>query len=397
MGYQFLHYDGYGMTVSKKAVSIAGGKGKAGGRRQAKSLLTVRDICAEAMREDGAHPHVEAPAPPRLLAGVPLPQVEAEVAQIAAASKDSAGRKLRKDAQVMLAGVVSFPTPRAEANPATVQAWERRTVDWLRERWGDRLRCVLAHDDEAHPHLHFYVTAAPTPEGRYSLESVCPARAAQAAAKRAGADLGEQRAAFGGAMAAMQDDYHAAVASDFGLLRTGPRRERLSRAEYRERQRAAEQIAEQRAEARMAVERAQREAGDVLTIARSRASQVVQDANQRAGGVLADARDQAAEVRAEAEADAAKARQEAARMAEEARGLLTDLRSALDAVSGRLRAVGAGLLDKVVSDGKAAALFGLPGLDAWRQRYDRLLQADRAAEAPPPGPPPEPPSGPRPG
>lgn len=372
-GYQFIHYDTYGLKVSAKAK----GGGKVAGKSQTKSLLSVRDVCAEALREDGAHPHVEAPQPPRMLHGIPLAEVERQCVDIGATAKDASGKRLRKDAAILLAGVASYPVPRAEADPATVAAWERQTVAFLRGRWGDRLQTVLAHDDERFPHLHFYVLAEHAPGQRYSLDGVCNARAAQAAAKASGAKIVDQRAAYVEAMERLQDAYYDAVSIDFGICRHGPRRDRASRIEWQERQRIAEQIAADRALARDVAQQAQRESGEVMAIARGRADQVVQAGQVRAGAIVSEARDQAAEVRAGAEADAARTRQEAARMAEEARGLLADLRSALDAVSGRLRAVGAGLLRAVEREGTAAAALGLPELSAWRQRRERLTTATR--------------------
>lgn len=33
---------------------------------------------------------------------------------------------------------------------------EAKTVDFLREKYGDKLFSVVEHLDESHPHIHFY-------------------------------------------------------------------------------------------------------------------------------------------------------------------------------------------------------------------------------------------------
>lgn len=368
-GFQFIHYDTYGLKVSAKAK----GGGKVAGKSQTKSLLTIKDVCAEALREDGAHPHVEAPQPPRMLHGIPLAEVERQCVDIGATTKDASGKKLRKDAAILLAGVASYPVPRAEADPATVAAWERQTVEFLRQCWGDRLQTVLAHDDERFPHLHFYVLSDYQPGARYSLDGVCDARAAQAAAKAGGAKIVDQRAAYVEAMERFQDAFYNAVSIDFGICRYGPKRDRTSRVEWKERQRIAEEIAANRATARDVAARVQREASETLSIARGRADQVVRDARGTAAGVVAQAHDQADQVRAEA----ARTRQEAVAMAAEARGLLGDVKAALTGLTDRLRAVGTGLLRTVEREGTAAAALGLPELSAWRQRRERVTTATR--------------------
>ena len=41
------------------------------------------------------------------------------------------------------------------------------TVAWLKQQYGERLRSVVEHTDEAHPHLHFY--AVPLPGERFEV------------------------------------------------------------------------------------------------------------------------------------------------------------------------------------------------------------------------------------
>lgn len=40
---------------------------------------------------------------------------------------------------------------------ARVDDWERRSIAWLRSQFGERVVCVVRHEDESRPHLHAYV------------------------------------------------------------------------------------------------------------------------------------------------------------------------------------------------------------------------------------------------
>lgn len=221
MGYQFLHLEGYARTGSKQA-----GKPR---------KWSAREIAAEAMREPDACPHVEQPQPPTVLHGC-TPAEAAKLAQDwADSSQDAKGRKLRADGLALAAGVVSLPAEQAKDWPRFREA----TVAWLREQYGERLRSVVEHTDEAHPHLHFY--AVPLPGERF--EVLHPGR--QAAAKKAqqGAKKGAQNAAYKQAMVGWQDDFQRAVAAHFALTRRGPGKRRLTRGAWKAEQEQARSLA----------------------------------------------------------------------------------------------------------------------------------------------------------
>ena len=137
MGYQFIHVECYARTP---------GKGKQGGHG-------VRSILAEAGREPGACPHVSTPEPPSVVYGCSLAELEKGANDYAEQAKDSIGRKLRTDAPVLLAGVVSAPDA---FTPEQWQDLKTLTVRALRGRYGDRLKSVSEHTDEARRHMHFY-------------------------------------------------------------------------------------------------------------------------------------------------------------------------------------------------------------------------------------------------
>lgn len=183
---------------------------------------SAADLAGEAMRLPGHCDHVAEPLPPRVLFGVDPIQAAAEAEAWGDQAKESSGRALRRNAPVMAAGVVSFPRERLDEWPAFRDA----TVDALREKYGDRLRSVVEHLDEAHPHLHFY--AVPRP-GEAFGEVHEGYKASREARKEPGNKI---REAFTSAMKGWQDWLHGAVGQRFGLERIGPARERRERDEH---------------------------------------------------------------------------------------------------------------------------------------------------------------------
>jgi len=206
-GIQFVHISVYSLHPPKKTSQGADRK------------WAVRDVLAEAGREPQACLHVPRPRPPHLLHGPSLAELEAEIGAIHARSTDAAGRRLRKDASVLLAGVASYPRGGMEYG-----YWKQSVLEWLQTEFGDRLRSVVEHTDEAHPHLHFFVV---NPDAG-NVKDLHPGfRAAKGAQTPK-----EQRLAYNTAMRAFQDRFWAHVAGPSGLARLGPGRQRMSRAQW---------------------------------------------------------------------------------------------------------------------------------------------------------------------
>lgn len=219
MAYQFIHVEGYARTA---------GRGKTGGHNLA-------SIAAEAERRPGACPHVTDPQPPRVLFGV-APSKAAEGAALwADQAKDARGHKLRRDGLCMLGGVISVPEG--------FHGWPKyreAAVKWLKQEYGPALVSVVEHVDEGHPHVHFY--AVPWQSDRF--DSIHPGLRAAAAAdpdrgrrnrppaeKEAGRKA--SRLAFMDAMRDFQDRFYRGVGALYGMARLGPKRRRLTRAEWR--------------------------------------------------------------------------------------------------------------------------------------------------------------------
>lgn len=301
MGYQFAHLETYS--------------------RKGKDGRSVGFVLAEAGRRPDASVHVDDPRPPVVIYGQAVEAVERIHDERAAAAKTAtkAGRTraIRSDQHTLATVVCSHPYTWDEvkadpARAAEIEAWESRSVAWLRNLYGDQLLSVIRHEDESHPHLHALVLPSdPEMRARMLHPGVEAKVTAKAAALAKGHDakaansLGDE--AYKAAMRAWQDSYHAAVGVPCGLTRLGPGRRRLTRAEWQAEQSASR--AAQRVET--AADQARRQLGNLEYKAaetRARARQVVQTAKARIdAATVAETRakslaDQARDLRRQAEA-----------------------------------------------------------------------------------------------
>lgn len=216
-GYQFIHVECY---------SRRPGKGKAGGH-------SISSVLAEARRDPDACPHIESPLSPMPIFG-DIATVEAAAFSWAAQAQDTRGHRLRADGLCLLAGVLSAPPD--------LRDWEgfkRDSLAFLRTEYGDRLRAVVEHVDEKSRHLHFY--AIPRRGERFS--TVHRGRAAAEEAKAQGKPKGLQNTGYIEAMRGMQDSFWERVGKRHGLARIGPRRRRLTRAEWKAEQKVGALLA----------------------------------------------------------------------------------------------------------------------------------------------------------
>ena len=105
-----------------------------------------------------------------------LDQVEAEATAWAEEATDERGRKLRKDGACLLAGVISLP----RSQEAQWEQFKSKSVDWLKEKYGDNLRCVIAHEKTSHT-LTFTSIAS---QKRAKIEDLHEGKRAQKELKR---------------------------------------------------------------------------------------------------------------------------------------------------------------------------------------------------------------------
>ena len=129
--------------------------------------------------------------------------------------RDPIGRKMRADAPVLVAGVASFPRVEAEKRPRALCPVGVINYCLSQGKYGDNLRAVVMHNDEEQPHLHFFV---------------CSDTEVNAKALHYGHKAKKN---FIAASKAFQDDYHAQVAIHCGMARLGPKKQRLTRAEWK--------------------------------------------------------------------------------------------------------------------------------------------------------------------
>ena len=132
--------------------------------------------------------------------------------------------------------MVSLPAEQRQDWPRFREA----TVAWLRQQYGERLRSVVEHTDEAHPHLHFYAVPLPGSGSRCFTQDGRP----QQKRSRQGAKKGAQNAAYKQAMVGWQDGFQRAVAAHFGLTRRGPGKRRLTRGAWKAEQEQARSLAQ---------------------------------------------------------------------------------------------------------------------------------------------------------
>ena len=250
--YQFVHVNSCSRTLSKKAKHH---KWNAG------------DVVAEATRQQGAIPHIDHPEQPTHVYGEPIESLLNSLDEWAANTKDAQGRSTRKDAVCLLAGVFSVP---ADTDPAVWEKVKADSIQWALDKYGDRLKTVVEHKDEAHPHCHFYVI----PRHGEAFNEIHEGRRAEQAFVSNGGDKKQTNAVYRKAMRGFQDEYFRAVGVKNGMVRMGPGKRRLSRPAWKAEQQQA------KAFALMAEEASRAQAG---------AKQAILDATKRADEIIAEA------------------------------------------------------------------------------------------------------------
>lgn len=227
MSFQFVHLEAY----SRKG----DGKGR-----------STSYVFNEARRDPAASVHVSNPSSPVVVYGSTIDDVEAmhDATADAATTTPKGGkpRRIQKTQHTLMTIVASHPLTMDEvhANPTKrreAEEWERRTVEWLRSQYGDKLVSVIRHEDEGYFHVHAYILpndpamrAAALHPGQVAKAIIMAAGPAEGEDVKALNKRGDQ--AYRAAMRAWQDSYHETVAVACGLTRLGPQRRRLTRAEW---------------------------------------------------------------------------------------------------------------------------------------------------------------------
>lgn len=205
-------------------------------------------ILGELIRRPDACPHVSDPRPPEILYGDDPTEVWGQAYAQAAQAVDRAGAKLKSTALIMVVGVATYPVARSivERDPGERQKfdrWNATTIAWLKEEYGTRLKLVVAHWDEAYPHVHYAVLPTLGPDRRIDIGEVHPGHRAEKKCSDARGSRREQKQAHQAAMTAFQDRYYESVAIAFGFARFGPKRQRLDRDQWRARTKQLQALA----------------------------------------------------------------------------------------------------------------------------------------------------------
>jgi hypothetical protein len=198
----------------------------------------IGGIIAEAARVEGNFRHIKNPAPPNLVYGQDPHEVGAAAMLLSTQARDKMGRRLRRDGAVLVAGVVSYPMPRADLAGSVVEKdiyelWKNKTIDWLVSASGIEVKCILEHTDEEYLNLHFFALPTLMADFRLNFDAVHPGRKAGNAAAARGASPAAIQAAYQGAMVDWQDRFHRDVSAFFGHARVGLRRQRVTRERHK--------------------------------------------------------------------------------------------------------------------------------------------------------------------
>jgi len=217
-------------------------------RKRNRAGQCVRQVIDEGLRSGGYHPHVGEPKPPVPVFGDPGGFQQMHDAHVdarrtrAIRNGQVSEREIRRDRHTLFTIVASYPTLTTVVEASTeeltrLKRWVDLTLAWVQAQYGDQLKAAFAHIDEAYPHLHFWLLPEdPSADATLLHPGKVTKREVQARMKLEGLPAREAVAAGNRAlkqtMRAWQDSYHRAVGAPLGMRRDGPKRRRLSRAQW---------------------------------------------------------------------------------------------------------------------------------------------------------------------
>lgn len=208
----------------------------------------VQQVVGEGLRSGEYHPHVEDPKSPVPVFGDPGgfqqlhdAYVDARRTQATQEGRVSE-RAIRKNRHTLFTIVASYPSPTdtVEASPEEVvrfKRWVDLNLAWVRDQYGEQLKTAFVHSDETYPHIHFWLLpddpsadAALLHPGKRAKREVEVRLKSEGVEPREAVKAGNR--ALKEVMRTWQDSYHRAVGAPLGMLRDGPKRRRLSQAQW---------------------------------------------------------------------------------------------------------------------------------------------------------------------
>jgi cob(I)alamin adenosyltransferase len=183
-----------------------------------KAKTSVAGVCGEAMHLEDHAKHVEKPTDVDIVYGMNPMDLLGDIQHRIKEIKEE-GKWFKADQMVMCSGVFSYP--KKECDEDYFQ-WLDDSVAYLKEKYGDKLKSVVAHYDEGFPHCHFFLADMKT----LSVNEIDPFRIA----RRREEDKKKEAAAIGEVykpklseqkkeMAQWLDDYYENVSSKYGQAR----------------------------------------------------------------------------------------------------------------------------------------------------------------------------------
>lgn len=372
-GYQFIHIS----TAATKRVKKDTGRTylRTGGHVYRAVGWSAQDLLQEALRFPGACPHVAAPSSPAIVyaANETIGANPITVIELAYAWADSrkavTGRKHQLNSPILASGVISLPRDLQHA----WLAFREKSLAFLKEKYGARLRLVVDHQDEGHPHCHYIVIPlfGRDDEGTIYSEdfgAVHPGIAKkkqayderQALVGKTGTNKQGRRyvkgastkAAFIDGMKQFQDEFYQKVAVHFHLSRVGPRKQRLFYADAKRAE--AEKLAEaDLLVARRMKQQAEAEIARVIKMAWASESRARQAVEETMHAAAAEAEQIVQEKKQEAQRTAEQIRKEAEMLSAEVKSSIKKL------LSGDEKAALKILQEKLELEEAKAALLGL--------------------------------------
>jgi len=222
---QFMHVELYSREEpAKKTIN----KSKSRNHKSDVRTTNVSGVLSEMKRDVGFTSHLEQVDAPKVLYGsidALERSIERYEAEYKTTDKNGKEKKLRKDACILLAGVVSLD----RADEEIWDEYKTKSIEYLKNKYGENLKCVVEHTDETNPHFHFYVT------GNQNQDLNLLHDGKLAVSKLAKEDKKKlHQTAYTEAMIKFQDDFYTKVSNKFGLSRTGeePRERYKSRPDY---------------------------------------------------------------------------------------------------------------------------------------------------------------------
>ncbi|HFD1034043.1 TPA: plasmid recombination protein [Escherichia coli] len=222
---QFMHVELYSREEpAKKTIN----KSKNLNHQSDVRTTTVSGVLSEMKRDEGFTSHLERVDAPQVLYGsidALERSIERYEAEFKTTDKNGKEKKLRKDACILLAGVVSLD----RADEEIWEEYKKSSIEYLKNKYGENLKCVVEHTDETNPHFHFYVV------GNKDQDLNLLHDGKLAVSKLAKEDKKKlHQTAYTEAMIKFQDDFYVQVSNKFGLSRTGeePRERYKSRPDY---------------------------------------------------------------------------------------------------------------------------------------------------------------------